>query len=482
MKRAAGLAALAGAGTLALEILAMRWLAPGFGTGIEVTSILIAVTLGTGALGAWCGGALAARGGALRLAFLLSGLAMLANALAGPALVDALVPLPFIAGAVLVGLALVGPTAAALGAVVPLLVARLRAPEADARAVGRLLAFATAGSLVGVLATALLALPTAGLLRTACGLSAAFVLAGVAAGRGPMAEGPASGSGGRRGPVLPTLLLLVGGACSLVGRRVPEAAILRESTWGTVTLEEGPRGRELRVDGVRQAVVPSSLGAGTLLEGRQWVEALPYLHPAARTALHVGLGGGLVPSVLAAHGIDVTSVELNPALVDVVRDGLGFRGPVLVGDGRAVWRRLEARYDLAILDAFQGETLPGHLLTQEALRELSSRLTAGGILCVHLIGRPDHRVTTAVASTLRSVLPHGLALRGGRGGDVLEDLFLFASDRPLRLPPHPDLEGAAAAQVDLAIVPALVLTDDRNPVEAWNAPLARALRARGRRP
>ena len=72
--------------------------------------------------------------------------------------------------------------------------------------------------------------------------------------------------------------------------------------------------------------------------------------------------------MLAAHGIDVTSVEVNPALVDVVRDGLGFRGPVLVGDGRAVWRRLRPAYDLAILDAFQGETLPGHLLTQEALR------------------------------------------------------------------------------------------------------------------
>ena len=90
-------------------------------------------------------------------------------------------------------------------------------------------------------------------------------------------------------------------------------------------------------------------------------------------------------------------------------------------------------------------------------------------------------MTTAVASTLRFVLPHGLALRGGRGGDVLEDLFLFASTGLSASRPTPISRAPPRAQVDLSIVPALVLTNDRNPVEAWNAPLARALRARGRR-
>lgn len=155
--RAMLLAALAGAGTLALEVLAMRWLAPGFGTGIDVTLILIAVTLGGGALGAWVGGLVAARPGALLVAFAAAAVAMLASALGAPPFVDALVQLPLFAGALLAAAGIVGPTATALGAVVPFLVARLRAREAGARVVGRLIAAATGGSLVGVLGAALFA-------------------------------------------------------------------------------------------------------------------------------------------------------------------------------------------------------------------------------------------------------------------------------------------------------------------------------------
>lgn len=475
------LAALAGAGTLCLEVLAMRWLAPGFGTGIDVTSIVIAVTLGGGALGAWGGGLLAARPGALPVAFAVAAVAMLSSALAAPPFVDALAPLPHVAGALLAAGLIVGPSATALGAVVPLLVSRLRARESGALGVGRLLAAATAGSLVGVLGAALVAVPQWGLLRTACGLAAAFAVGALAAGRGR--SGPGRDVAGARPGAIVALLAL--GAAALAGaldRRAADGVLVRESAFGTVTLHRGPEGADLRVDGVRQAVVPPSVGAGTLLEARQWIEALPYLHPAARTALHVGLGGALVPTVLAARGIDVTSIEVNGALADVVRDELRFDGRVLVGDGRAIWRRLSTRYDLAILDAFQGETLPGHLLTREAMGELASRLTPGGILCVHMIGRPDHRVTVAVASTLATVFPYRLALRAGRDGDDVEDLFLFASRSPLSIPPHPDLEGAAAARVEVPVDAEWVLTDDRNPVETWNAPLARALRARGRRP
>jgi len=476
------LAALAGAGTLALEVLAMRWLAPGFGTGIDVTSILIAVTLGGGALGAWIGGLVAARPGALVATFAVAALAMLASAFGAPPLVDALVRLPLVAGALLTAGAIVGPTAVALGAVVPLLVARLRVGEAGARGVGRLIAAATGGSLVGVLGAALWAVPHVGLFRTACGLGASFAAGALAAGRGRSGPGPDVAAGGRPDAIVALLAL---GAAILAGaleRRGTAGVLVRESAFGTVTLRRGPEGADLRVDGVRQAVVPPSVGAGTLLEARQWIESLPYLHPGARTALHVGLGGALVPSVLAARGIDVTSIEVNAVLAEVVRDELRFDGPVLVGDGRAIWRRLPARYDLVILDAFQGETLPGHLLTREAMEELASRLTRGGILCVHMIGRPDHRVTTAVASTLAAVSPHRLALRSGRAGDDVEDLFLLASPAPLRLPPHPDLDGAQSAQLEVPVDADVVLTDDRNPVEAWNAPLARALRARGRRP
>ncbi len=69
-----------------------------------------------------------------------------------------------------------------------------------------------------------------------------------------------------------------------------------------------------------------------------------------------------------------------------------------------------------------------------------------------------------------------LAVRSTRGG-ALDDLFLLASDAPLRWPPHPEL--AACAPFEPPAGP--VLTDDESPLDRWNEPLARVLRAASRR-
>nr|MDJ0975186.1 fused MFS/spermidine synthase [Planctomycetota bacterium] len=196
----------------------------------------------------------------------------------------------------------------------------------------------------------------------------------------------------------------------------------------------------------------------------------------------VGLGGGLVSGTLAAYGIEVETIEVNPGLVDVMRERFGYDGVVHVGDGRAVWRRLDRSYDFVVLDAFQGESLPAHLLTREAFVELHGMLEPGGVVCVHLIGTPAHDAVAAVASTMRSVFAHVRAVRSG-AGDELQDLFLFASTRTLEVPPlrvlrragwlgnewfEPNEKGAA------------VLTDDRNPLDVLGEPLARALRRASR--
>jgi hypothetical protein len=86
-------------------------------------------------------------------------------------------------------------------------------------------------------------------------------------------------------------------------------------------------------------------------------------------------------------------------------------------------------------------------------------------------------VPAAVAATLRTAFPEALAVRA-TSGEGFQPLFLFASDLPLRVPPHPDLL-AAGWGAGRAFVPAggTVLTDDENPLDAWNEPAARALRA-----
>ena len=98
-----------------------------------------------------------------------------------------------------------------------------------------------------------------------------------------------------------------------------------------------------------------------------------------------------------------------------------------------------------------------------------------------LIGAPGHATTAAVACTLRSSFEHLLAVRAGLG-EELQDLFLFASSAPLDVPSHPELERAGWLGNEIFEPPAdgIVLSDDLNPIDALNEPVARALRRASR--
>jgi spermidine synthase len=138
--------------------------------------------------------------------------------------------------------------------------------------------------------------------------------------------------------------------------------------------------------------------AGTLFTG-----------PAPRRLLIVGLGGGTLPMALAevlpdAH-IDV--VEIDPAVTRVARRYFGFKdGPklkVFEVDGRVYVKRAireGKQYDAILLDAFDHEYIPEHLLTQEYLAEVKSVLAPDGRLVANTFSSSrlyDHESTTYAA-------------------------------------------------------------------------------------
>jgi spermidine synthase len=105
--------------------------------------------------------------------------------------------------------------------------------------------------------------------------------------------------------------------------------------------------------------------------------------------LVIGLGGGTLPTAFnelypKAH---IDAVEIDPAVVTVAEKFFGFadseRLVVHTQDAR-VWTKRAAlkprRYDLIILDAFNGEYIPEHLMTREYLEETRALLAPGGTL------------------------------------------------------------------------------------------------------
>lgn len=116
------------------------------------------------------------------------------------------------------------------------------------------------------------------------------------------------------------------------------------------------------------------------------------LNPHPKRVLIVGLGGGTLPTNLRgmAPEADITVVELDPAVVKVAKQFFKFEtGPKLnveVQDGRVFIKRALTRgekYDLVMLDAFEDDYIPEHLLTKEFLTEVKGILTPDGVLAAN---------------------------------------------------------------------------------------------------
>jgi len=145
-----------------------------------------------------------------------------------------------------------------------------------------------------------------------------------------------------------------------------------------------------------------------------------YLLPGPRHVLIIGLGGGTLPhaleQLLPDAQIDV--VEIDPAVVRVAQQYFGFeadaRVHVIVEDGRAYVRRMlrgPTRYDLIMLDAYEHQYIPEHMLTREFLTEVRSLLVPGGIVAANTFS--SSRLYDNESVTYASVYGSFYNLKGG---------------------------------------------------------------------
>ena len=128
----------------------------------------------------------------------------------------------------------------------------------------------------------------------------------------------------------------------------------------------------------------------------------------------IGLGTGTVAAYTRPGDI-LDFYELDPSMEHLARRWFtyladaGGRIRVTIGDGRVALRERSGSngpYDLIFIDAFSGEGIPAHLLTEEALAVYLGRLAAGGIVLFHLTNR---------YYDLRPILKAAAARRGLHG-------------------------------------------------------------------
>ncbi len=126
-----------------------------------------------------------------------------------------------------------------------------------------------------------------------------------------------------------------------------------------------------------------------------------------RRMLVVGLGGGTVPSFFQScfpeMAIDV--VEIDADVLDVAKTWCGFsEGPLMrvhVEDGRDFIESSPACYDAIVLDSFDAESIPAHLLTVEFLHAVRAALAPGGIAVANVWNRDLNRLYDHMLRTYR---------------------------------------------------------------------------------
>ncbi len=152
--------------------------------------------------------------------------------------------------------------------------------------------------------------------------------------------------------------------------------------------------------------------------------------PRARRVVVIGLGAGMVPSLLSGRApeIETTSIEIDPEVVAVARKYFAFapdaNDRVLVGDGRRELGRQVDGADVIIVDAYFSDSLPFHLVTKEFDELCAQKLGQDGVVAVNFGGDLTGSEEPALlggAPDARRGLPARLRLLGraeGRRGRV----------------------------------------------------------------
>lgn len=494
--------AMCGALVMVVEVLGSRVIGPYFGVSLFVWTALITVTLLSLAAGYAIGGRLADRKPSADWLFALivaSGvLVALVPILKGGVIVAA-TPLGLRAGALVSAFLLFGPALLLLGCVSPYVV-KVAAGDLKrlGRTVGLFYAVSTAGSFAG---TAL----TGFYIIAYIGVGNAFYLCGFLL----VLLGVTYFVVFRTRRVV-ALALLPFALLPFLDReppvaRMPDGTQVRlidhgDSYYGNVKVVEyrGDTGstREMMIDGLIQGGIDPATGQ-SIYEYSYLMEHLPLAaKPDIRSALFVGLGPGAAVNAYQRRGIVSDVVDIDPLVVSMAQRHFGFQPqrPVIVADGRSILRERGPRYDAILMDVFNGDITPGHLLSREAIAQAKARLAEDGVFAMNLIGSlaPDARMLPAVVRTLRAEFSDVVAFPLFDPRDSANpsgNMVLLASNRRLDAAlavrdiagvhrfAEPGVRAALAQGIRLPdYADALMLTDDFNPLDVFDAGLHEGVR------
>ena len=505
-------AVICGGLIMVIEVLGSRVIGPFFGVSLYVWTSLITVTLIALSAGYALGGIYADRSKSpdnLYYIILASGIAVLVIPLIKGIAIKYSIPLGLRGGAFVSTLVLFGPSLFLLGCVSPFLI-KIAAMELKniGRTVGSFYALSTFGSVIGTFLTGFFLIAYLGVdsIFWATGLMLILLALGyfiffrkkliLAVGL-----------------IIPFLITPVETPLSHVaedGTNI-NTVFVKDSFYGRVSVVDYQFGdqhiRDFMIDGLIQGGVDMSNDM-SIYKYSYFLQFLPVLlNPEGKRSLVIGLGAGLVPRWYEQQGITTDVVDIDPLVVEVAKNYFNFKntGEIAVEDARYFLSNSKHQYDYMVLDVFNGDLTPGHLVSLEAFELMSQKLSPTGILAMNLIGSVagESYMTASIIKTLASVFdnvevfPTFIPDDGPQDGkansnDGVGNLTVVAyQGKKLSFDVnnvrhdmiHPRISAEIVASMGQQFKfdtsqPAMILTDDYNPIDFYDVRLREKIRER----
>lgn len=220
-------------------------------------------------------------------------------------------------------------------------------------------------------------------------------------------------------------------ASAPAGDGVLARATARDGT--PIRVEQKSGRRLLYIGDTVHAAVPWGASGPDLSAVDPVVDLVRALRPGARSALVIGLGSGKTAGDLARAGLEVTGVEIEPAVIELARSHFGYRGKAIAADGLDYLKDSRASFDVLLMDAFVGTDPPPALVSPSAIQLMRSHTAPGGVTAFRLLGSPADRSFSRLLSDLRRTRgDHFFDQVFGSGvGAERQNLYLLVSDAPL---------------------------------------------------
>lgn len=488
---------------MVIEVLGSRVIGPFFGVSLYVWTSLIAVTMVALATGYMIGGILSDRAKSADILYLLIGTAGILTLIIPYIKIPAMtlcLAFGLRCGAFAGSMLLFFPTLTLLGCVSPFLI-KLATREASnlGRTVGSFYALSTLGSVLGTVLTGFIFIAYIGVNNIF--FLVGFLLVGLAVSYFTFIRGKIAAVA----ILLPILMLPLVAPTSVASKISKNGSIITilgrtDSAYGNIKVldvDDGNRTtRKMAIDGLLQGEV--DINNGLSLVGYPYLlQHVPVAYnPAGRSCLVIGLGAGIVPRWYMTQGIETDVVDIDPAVVEMSSKYFNYPAgdQVIIEDARYFLGKGKKKYDYIIIDVFNGDVTPSHILSREAFILIKNRLTDNGIFAMNFVGSlgDNQTMTASVIKTLETVFGKTviMPLFYPKKGQAFGNIAIFAHSAELQTPKqisvlpwkiHPAAQYSvfSALRSNYSLPEhsgAMILTDEYNPMDFYDLELKEKVR------